>query len=133
MNPLAGSRRWELLRDWYVGADEWARGGLTPMIDLLGWVNAQPFAAELYGHTSHEALCVARKPGYDRDQPFFSCNMHPDGLMRFIAWRRVGSESYTKSVTQDQANETFAEFARLLPPIRSERAIGDADAEELKG
>jgi len=113
VNPETDKRRWELLREFYA-ASEGAKVNFAPMIELLKWVSAQPFAAEIYGNTSLDALCISRKPGYHPKDPFFSCDMRLDGLMHFTLWDKVGSQRQATRVPPDWANETFAEFVRLL-------------------
>ena len=108
-------RRWQSISEWYV--EFAAMSGwefLHPMVALTAWAGKQPFASQLYPGTSHEYLCVHLLPGYNPDQPFFSCGVGSDGQFRCELWARVSQSACRKSVPIDQAQSLFVEFVSKL-------------------
>jgi hypothetical protein len=111
-------KRWRAVVDFY---SEFASMKhyefLSPMIDLAEWVGKQPFAARLYPGTSHEWLIVSLTPGYDPNQPFFSCLSLADSTFICELCAAVGRSHGKESFALRQAHEAFTEFVSRLASI----------------
>ncbi len=108
-------QRWQSISKWY--AEFASMGGwefLQPMVGLTAWISEQPLAAQLYPSTSHEWLCVHLLPGYNPDQPFFSCGARADGQFECELWAKVAQSLSRQLVPLDSASALVTEFVCKL-------------------
>jgi hypothetical protein len=87
------------------------------MVDLTGWAAQQPWAARLFPSTSHEWLCVKLKPGFDTDEPFFSCVARADGQLYFKLWKSNGNQLEKQKFPVSEAQSKFWNFVQRLEGI----------------
>ncbi len=112
------AERWLPIAEWYdqlMGTTGWP--SLAPMADLVRWVADQPMAGRLFPCTSHTALCVDLRPGYDPERPFFSCQTGDDGRLRCELWAAVGRSLGEQVYPLAQAREAFTEFVGQLEAV----------------
>ena len=108
-------KRWQSISEWYAefaNLPGWEF--LQPMIGITAWVGEQPFGARLYPGTSHEWLCVDLHPGYNPEQPFFSCVTKADWQFECTLWERVGRRLSRQIVPIDQAQLLFTDYVGKL-------------------
>jgi hypothetical protein len=111
-------KRWQAVVDFYIefaSMKHWEF--LSPMVGLAEWVGKQSFAARLYPGTWHEWLIVSLVPGYEPDEPFFSCLSLGDNTFGCELWSAVGRSRDKRVFPLQQAHKAFTEFVGRLESI----------------
>jgi hypothetical protein len=109
------AERWNSVAGFYTRLSENAAWGhLATMTDLCRWAGEQGFAGDLFPGTSLDSLCVQRSPGYNPDQPFFSCKCTPDSKFEFQLWAKVGHQLKRSQVELAELQAEFANYAEQL-------------------